>query len=113
METTMKVKSAEQTPVLLLHGAMGRPPAAGGSKTHKAPGRPAKTGTFRRLDVEIEENDFSKMQEMKAWLGVRTLVDVVRQSLRVLYVLLKYRAMGKDIEIVDPKNPENRMQLII
>jgi hypothetical protein len=79
----------------------------------KRPGRPAKVGSFRRLDLEIEESEFVNLDEMKRYLGVRTYVEVVRKAVRVLLVLLRYRAAGKSICIVDPADPDKRMEIVI
>src|SRR5690348_4648121 len=37
----------------------------------RRPGRPSRIGVFRRLDIEIDQTDCEKIEQMKSMLGVR------------------------------------------
>lgn len=66
----------------------------------RRPGRPARVGVFRRLDIEIDQNDCEKIEQMKGLLGVRSTVDVIRHALRVLFFLVTQVSQGYEVVLV-------------
>ncbi len=55
---------------------------------------------FRRLDIEIDQTDCEKIEQMKAMLGVRSTVDVIRHALRVLFFLASQVSQGYEVVLV-------------
>jgi hypothetical protein len=66
----------------------------------RRPGRPSRVGVFRRLDIEIDQTDCEKIEQMKAMLGVRSTVDVIRHALRVLFFLASQVSQGYEVVLV-------------
>lgn len=66
----------------------------------RRPGRPSRVGVFRRLDIEIDQNDCEKIEQMKSMLGVRSTVDVIRHALRVLFFLVSQVSQGYEVVLV-------------
>ena len=55
------------------------------------------SGVFRRLDIEIDQTDCEKIEQMKSMLGVRSTVDVIRHALRVLFFLASQVSQGYEV----------------
>jgi hypothetical protein len=66
----------------------------------RRPGRPSRIGVFRRLDIEIDQTDCEKIEQMKSMLGVRSTVDVIRHALRVLFFLASQVSQGYEVVLV-------------
>jgi hypothetical protein len=66
----------------------------------RRPGRPSRVGVFRRLDIEIDQTDCEKIEQMKSMLGVRSTVDVIRHALRVLFFLASQVSQGYEVVLV-------------
>ena len=78
---------------------MRRPPKHRLERARR-PGRPSRVGVFRRLDIEIDQTDCEKIEQMKSMLGVRSTVDVIRHALRVLFFLASQVSQGYEVVLV-------------
>jgi hypothetical protein len=94
--------TASESQVSLTMTQPGADAAPAGAQVERArrPGRPSRVGVFRRLDIEIDQTDCEKIEQMKSMLGVRSTVDVIRHALRVLFFLASQVSQGYEVVLV-------------
>lgn len=80
--------------------ASRRAPATQKTSSGRRRGRPARTGAFRRLDIEIEEATFDHIEALKLEIGARSTVEVIRHLLRVGFYLHGKVRDGYELQLV-------------
>jgi hypothetical protein len=84
---------------------------AGGFKRSR--GRPPRAGSFKRIEAEIAEPDYAKLDQLKLWLEKPTIVETIRYSLNILYFLVQQQMAGKEIYIVSRDNPKEKTRVVV
>lgn len=78
---------------------MAEQPVAAAAEAKKAKGR---------YTVALSEKSEQLLDELKSFSDAETVTEVIRDALRLSYVIMVAQKEGMRIELCDPKNPENR-----
>jgi hypothetical protein len=61
-----------------------------------------------RITVALSERSEQLLEDLMAFSGAETMTEVIRDSLRLSYLIMVAQKEGKRIELCDPRNPKDR-----
>lgn len=109
-QTNMEIegKTEQQSAVPTANPAMAdsTSPNQSGSKT-----RAGSRG--KRLDAVMDEEDYQTLLDLKEKTRSKSLIDVIRHALRVLYMLVEDIENGYDIYLIKRGDPSDKVRVKI